>query len=99
MASKTTYHAYIEQSLKSKYLRDDDSELMLDIIFNSRRFDIGNIYVYNNNHFGPIKIFYESSAPNPDVLASTLKKQQGRNEKALKNLLEDMEEIFEKTKR
>ena len=36
--------AYYEVSLKTKFLRDDESEEMLDIIFASRVYDLGNFY-------------------------------------------------------
>lgn len=36
--------AYYEISLKTKFLRDNESEEMLDLIFNSRCYDLGNVY-------------------------------------------------------
>ena len=40
----TVMPAYYDLALKSKYLRDDESEEMLDIIFNSRIYDLGEFY-------------------------------------------------------
>ncbi|NLY68687.1 MAG: hypothetical protein GX067_02720, partial [Clostridiales bacterium] len=36
--------AYYEISLKTKYARDDESQEMLDIIFASTVYDLGNIF-------------------------------------------------------
>ena len=93
IADKTTYHAYIEQSLKGKYLRDDGSEAMLDIIFNSRRYDIGDIF----GGFGASGIV--GAITSPEAVASFIKKQESRCTKTLDKLLDDMESIFEKTAR
>lgn len=87
VASDTSYYAYIEQSLKGKYLRDDDSEEMLDIIFDSRVYDIGDIFAYGDSHFGAAAV--AGSLSNPEAVASTLKKIQSRNTKALQRVLED----------
>ncbi len=97
LATNTTYKAYIEQSLKGKYLRDDESEEMLDIIFNSRTYDIGNIFSYNNNSFGSSMIF--SQNPNPTAVASSIQKLSKRNQKALERFLEDMQTVFTETAR
>jgi len=40
----TLRSAYYEVSLKTKFLRDDESEEMLDLIFDSRVYDLGNFY-------------------------------------------------------
>lgn len=93
LASKTTYYAYIEQSLKGKYLRDDGSEAMLDIIFDSRRYDIGDVF----GGFGASQIV--GNIPSPDTVASFIKKQETRCKKTLERFLSNMEEVFEKTAR
>ncbi len=43
-SSKTSYPAYIETSIKTKYSRDEDSIAMLDLIFANRAYDIGFIF-------------------------------------------------------
>ncbi len=43
-SSVTSYPAYIEKTIKGKHLRDEESIAMLDIIFNSRAFDLGHIF-------------------------------------------------------
>lgn len=40
----TLIPAYIETALKGKYVRDVESEAMLDIIFANRAFDLGDVY-------------------------------------------------------
>ena len=40
----TVMPAYYDLALKSKYLRDDESEDMLDILFNSRIYDLAEFY-------------------------------------------------------
>jgi len=40
----TLRSAYYETSLKTKFLRDDESEEMLDLILKSRCYDLGNFY-------------------------------------------------------
>lgn len=87
IANKTTYYAYIEQSLKGKYLRDDDSEAMLEIIFDNRVYDLGDIFAYGDSHFGATAV--AGSLSNPDTVASFIKKTQSRNEKALQRFLDN----------
>lgn len=86
IANKTTYYAYIEQSLKGKYLRDDDSEAMLSLIFDSRVYDLGDIFAHGTSHFGAAAIAGDIS--NPETVASFIKKAQSRNEKTLERVLE-----------
>jgi len=42
----TLQPAYYDVTLQRKYTRDDDSSEMLDIIFNSRVYDIGGVYSF-----------------------------------------------------
>lgn len=42
-SKNTVIPAYYEVALKGKYIRDDESEKMLDIIFGTRVFDLGDI--------------------------------------------------------
>jgi len=44
----TLQPAYYDITLQRKYTRDDDSSEMLDIIFNSRVYDIGGVYSFGN---------------------------------------------------
>ena len=47
-----SYHAlmqaYYDFALKAQYYRDDESEIMLDIIFGGRRYNLGLLYNINN---------------------------------------------------
>lgn len=93
IANQTTYRAYIEQSLKGKYLRDDESAEMLDIIFDSRRYDIGDIF----GGFGASQTM--GSITSPDAVASFIKKQERRCTGAIKKLLENMQDVYKDTAR
>ncbi|MCL2814219.1 MAG: hypothetical protein FWD23_06440 [Oscillospiraceae bacterium] len=44
----TLQPAYYETVLTRKYMRDEESEEMLDIIFDSRVYDIGSVYSFGN---------------------------------------------------
>ncbi|MCL2776023.1 MAG: extracellular solute-binding protein [Oscillospiraceae bacterium] len=51
MAAESRYTlqpAYYDIVLQRKYTRDDESQQMLDIIFNSRVYDIGAVYSFGN---------------------------------------------------
>jgi len=43
-STSTVLSAYYEITLKTKYSRDEQSRAMLDIIFDSRSYDVGNVY-------------------------------------------------------
>ena len=49
LGSETVIPAYFEIALQTKFARDEDSAAMLDIIKQSRVFDLG---YYNNNLVG-----------------------------------------------
>jgi len=97
ISTNTTYKAYIEQSLKGKYLRDNESEEMLDIIFNSRTYDISDIFSYNNSTFGPANIF--GTSPDPTTISSSIQKTSRRNQKALEKFMENMQTVYAETAR
>ena len=40
----TLIPAYIDKALKGKYVRDDQSEAMLDLIFSTRTYDLGDVF-------------------------------------------------------
>nr|MBQ4319511.1 hypothetical protein [Clostridia bacterium] len=51
MAAESMYTltpAYYEVTLKGKALRDDESEAILDLVFDSRLFDLGMVYKWGN---------------------------------------------------
>ncbi len=44
----TLIPAYIEVALKGKYVRDNESEGMLDLIFDTRTYDLGDVFAFGN---------------------------------------------------
>jgi len=66
---------------------------MLDIIFDSRRYDIGDIY----GGFGASQTM--GAITSPDAVASFIKKQERRCTGAIKKLLENMQDVYEDTAR
>ncbi len=82
-SSRTSFPAYIETSIKTKYSRDEESIEMLDIIFASRSFDIGFIF-----DWGGCSSFYTTllSSKSPE-LASSIAKLKDKNIKAMEATL------------
>jgi len=78
-SSTTLMPAFYDLCLTSKILRDDESEGMLDIIFNNKVYDIG--YIYNIGSF-PSMLYNMISSKKTDF-ASQFDKSLGANEKAL----------------
>jgi len=67
-SSKTTLPAYIETTIKGKHSRDEESVAMLDLIFDSRTFDLGIIFGW-----GGVSSFYTGMVSSTDPqFASTL---------------------------
>ena len=82
--------AYYETSLKTKFLRDNESEEMLDLIFDTRCYDLGHVY----NWGGVFDMF--SSLPlqknNTDFVSAyekILPKIDTAMQKAIENFLEN----------
>ena len=68
-SSKTSYPAYIETSIKTKYSRDEDSIAMLDLIFENRTYDLGIIF-----NWGSCSDFYNGLlVASPDYASSAAK--------------------------
>ena len=76
--------AYIELSLKTKFLRDDESEEMLDLIFDSRVYDLGNFYNWGDI-FGTLNTI--AAAKNIDFIS--------RYEKVIPRIERDIERAIE----
>ena len=55
-SSHTLQSAYYDVVLQRKYVRDAESSEMLDIIFNSRVYDIGGVYNFGNVFYGMIAL-------------------------------------------
>lgn len=92
MAAKSKYTltpAYYDVALTYKYMRDTDSAEMLDIILESRRFDLG--YVYNwGNLYSNLKSIISAGK---DTFASTWEKGQAAFNTAMDKTLEKYEEL------
>ena len=71
--------ALFETILGSKYIRDSESAVSLDIIFQSARFDLGVVIGLSLDTAMRDLIAYNK----PDMLASTLKKSDASNQKTL----------------
>ncbi len=82
-SGRTSFPAYIETSIKTKYSRDEESIEMLDIIFRSRAFDIGFIF-----DWGGCSSFYTTllSSASPE-LASSIAKLKDADVKAMEETL------------
>lgn len=91
LASQTTYTAYIDKALAYKYLRDDDSQEMLEIIFDGRLYDPVDVYGWGTGN----RTMFDS-APKPANLTSTVKAFANITEKQLKRGVENFREIYER---
>ena len=85
----TTIPAYYDVALKTKFARDAESEVMLDIIFNSTVYDVGEIYNFGN--FGYDLIFM--CMKNDRNLASMFDKYLPKMEKDIEKVIEKYGEL------
>ena len=83
-SSTTLMPAFYDLCLTSKILRDDESEGMLDIIFNSRVYDIGSLYSIGTL---PNLLYGMINAGKTDFV-SQFEKSLGANEKALQKFID-----------
>ena len=84
-SGSTLMPAFYDLSLTSKVLRDDESEGMLDIIFNNKVYDIGYIY-----GIGQLPgILGDLSRTGKTDFVSAFDKAQGSAEKALQKFIDD----------
>lgn len=49
-STDTVKNAYIEVIMKERKIQDDDSEAMMDLIFDSRVYDFGSVYNWGGNY-------------------------------------------------
>lgn len=76
--------AYVEQTLKSKYTRDEESVKMLQIILSSSFYDIGVSVMDKDTQYVIInQVFY----PKKDVIASTIASMEKKVNSALEELM------------
>jgi hypothetical protein len=83
-SSTTLMPAFYDLCLTSKILRDDESEGMLDIIFNNRVYDIGILY---NIGALPSLLYTLSQTKSTDFI-SRFEKSEAQNERDLNKLIE-----------
>ena len=79
--------AYYDIALKNKYLRDPESEEMLDIILSSRTFDLGGVYMFN---WGSVGSIFTS------LLSSGQTTYQSQYDKKIKSATKTMNKAVEK---
>lgn len=83
-STDTTKHAYYDIILKGRKIQDDESEGMLDIIFNNRVYDLGVIYgwggtsQYDTNSIGNFMNTIAFSGGQSMTFASTLESISGK---------------------
>ena len=88
-SSITSYPAYIETSVRTKYTRDVESLAMLDIIYASRIFDLGHIFAW-----GGANTIYSNliTSKSPDIV-SNIAKSEPNIMKAMEKTLALFEEL------
>ncbi|MCI8589569.1 MAG: extracellular solute-binding protein [Clostridiales bacterium] len=92
LASQTTYKAYVDRALTYKYLRDEESADMLDIIFDNRVYEVVDIYKWGQ---GISSTFGEGL--DPTRLASHVNMAKNSTQKEIQFGLDDLEAIYDKT--
>jgi len=85
----TLQPAYYDVVLQRKYMRDDESSEMLDIIFNSRVYDIGGVYSFGNVFID----FIELSRKNDRNVMSYYEKKIGAMEKAIDKVVDTFQSM------
>ena len=73
-STDTVIQAYYDVLLKTKIARDDDSEAMLDIMFNNRLYSIASIF-YSNEIYNPLNT---ASKRGDASIVSWIERQEGR---------------------
>lgn len=94
LAYQTTYKAYIEKALTYKYLRDDDSAEMLDLIFGSRLYDPVDVYGWGK---GTVSIF--GAGPAKSAVTSSIRAVQKMTQKSMDQKIAEYQKTYEKIKR
>ncbi|MCL2095399.1 MAG: extracellular solute-binding protein [Oscillospiraceae bacterium] len=92
MAAESRYTiqpAYYDVVLTRKFARDAESEGMLDIIFNSRVYDIGAIYAFGNVFIDLITLADRS---NTDAM-SFYERRKGQMERDINRLIESIQNM------
>jgi len=82
----TLIPAYIEVALKGKYVRDNESEGMLDLIFDTRTYDLGDVFNFGSLAGDWLGI---GNSGNSDV-ASFYAKHEKNTQKAIDKFIENI---------
>jgi hypothetical protein len=77
--------SFYESTLKGKMLRDTDSEEMLDIILNSRTYDLGRIYDWG----GITGTLYSISEQSSFTYVSAIEKKTAIIQEAIDKIIAD----------
>ncbi|MHC1694799.1 MAG: hypothetical protein AB9835_05945 [Eubacteriales bacterium] len=85
----TVIPAYYDVTLKTKFARDDESSEMLDIIFSSRVFDLGEIYGFGGMNEALLRI---AATKNRDI-ASLFEKKEVAMQKDIDKLIKKVQEM------
>ena len=85
----TLQPAYYNVVLQRKYVRDDESSEMLDIIFNTRVYDIGSVYSFGNVFIDFISLCYKTDRN----VVSFYDKKSGSMEKAINKVVETFQSM------
>ena len=78
--------AYYEYSLKNKFSRDSETEEMLDLIYNTRVFDLGDVIWYDPIRLGYTDVFDKGK----DTFASFTEKNMAKYESAISKSIENL---------
>ena len=85
----TLQPAYYEVNLRGKFVRDDDSQEMLDIILNNTAYDIG--YIYNFGSFAMTIVYFGKDKKTTYV--STFEKMGQRMQNDIDKMIEKYEAL------
>ena len=85
----TLQPAYYDVVLQRKFTRDEESGEMLDIIFNSRVYDIGSVYAFGNVFLD----FINLAAKNDRNIISYYEKKIGAMEKAINKVVDTFQSM------
>ncbi|MBE6551115.1 MAG: extracellular solute-binding protein [Ruminococcaceae bacterium] len=94
----TLKQAYMETTVKSRGLRDDDSYDMLDIIINSRVYDVAYMNSWGTQHnLGWMYYFYSIAGmpDNADQFASTIEKDKEATLQEIQDTIDAYEQYFD----
>jgi len=93
MAAKSKYtlqRAYYDICLEGKFMRDEESAAMLDIILDTRNFDIGYIYNWGNLFTNFRNVLTSGKGDLASQYAKAEKSAVAQMEKTVEAWLEDM---------